>query len=57
MGTTKIWAVKDSLSRVVDYAENPDKTVIDDLQQVLLYAENNNKTIDTKEKTMYVTSS
>ena len=55
MGATKIWAVKDSLSRVVDYAENPDKTVIDDLQQVLLYAENNNKTIDTKEKTMYVT--
>ena len=55
MGTTKIWAVKDSLSRVVDYAENPDKTVIDDLQQVLLYAENNNKTIFTKEKTMYVT--
>ena len=27
MGTTKIWAIKDSLSRVLDYASNPKKTV------------------------------
>ena len=26
LATTKIWAVKDSLSRVVDYASNPEKT-------------------------------
>ena len=26
MATTKIWAIKDSLSRVLQYASNPDKT-------------------------------
>ena len=26
MATTKIWAIKDSISRVVKYAENPNKT-------------------------------
>jgi len=46
MATTKIWAVKDSLSRVVSYASNPEKTRFDDLKQVLLYAENNEKTVD-----------
>ena len=55
MATTKIWAVKDSLSRVVDYAKNPEKTIFADLKQVLLYAENEDKTIDENEKTMYVT--
>ena len=55
MATTKIWAVKDSLLRVVNYAANPEKTNFNDLKQVLLYAENNEKTVDEKEKTMYVT--
>ena len=56
MATTKIWAVKDSLSRVVSYAENPEKTIISDLKQVLKYAENDDKTIaDNGEKSMYVT--
>lgn len=55
MATTKIWAVKDSLSRVVNYAENPDKTIFADLKQVLKYAENDEKTIDENEKKMYVT--
>ncbi len=55
MATTKIWAVKDSLSRVVNYAANPEKTNFNDLKQVLLYAENNEKTVDKKEKTIYVT--
>lgn len=55
MATTKIWAVKDSLSRVVDYAINPEKTNFSDLKQVLLYAENKDKTIDKNEQTMYVT--
>ena len=27
MATTKIWAIKDSLSRVLNYAANPKKTV------------------------------
>ena len=28
MATTKIWAIKDSLSRVVNYAKNPEKNNI-----------------------------
>ena len=55
MATTKIWAIKDSLSRVVNYAENPEKTLFSDLKQVLMYAENREKTIDENEKVMYVT--
>ena len=55
MATTKIWAIKDSLSRVVNYAENPEKTIFSELKQVLKYAENDEKTIDKSEKTMYVT--
>lgn len=55
MATTKIWAIKDSLSRVVNYAENPEKTVFSNLKQVLKYAENDEKTIDKDEKMMYVT--
>ena len=39
MATTKIWAIKDSLSRVVNYAKNPEKTIFSDLKQVLKYAE------------------
>ena len=55
MATTKIWAIKDSLSRVVNYAKNPEKTLFSDLKQVLMYAENSEKTTDENEKTMYVT--
>lgn len=55
MATTKIWAIKDSLSRVVNYAKDPEKTKFSDLKQVLMYAENDEKTIDENEKTMYET--
>ena len=55
MATTKIWAIKDSISRVISYAKNPEKTTFSDLKQVLKYAENDEKTIDKNEKTMYVT--
>ncbi len=49
MAVTKIWNVKDSLRRIVDYAMNPEKTANDrilqhDLTQVLHYAENADKT-------------
>ncbi len=49
MAVTKIWNIKDSIVRVVDYAMNPEKTVNDtvlqhDLTQVLDYAENADKT-------------
>ena len=38
MAVTKIWAIHDSVSRVVDYSTNPSKTKLSDLEQVLLYA-------------------
>ena len=44
MAVTKIWAIKDSLQRVLDYAANPDKTEYDALAQALHYAENDAKT-------------
>ena len=52
MAVTKIWPVKDSLARVVDYAQNPDKTIYSDLQQVLHYAVNEEKTVEGEERTM-----
>ena len=55
VATTKIWAIKDSISRVISYAKNPEKTVFADLKQVLKYAENDEKTIEKKKKNMYVT--
>ena len=33
LATTKIWPVRDSLRRVVDYAANPDKTQYGGLAQ------------------------
>ena len=53
MAVTKIWAIKDSLSRVVDYAANPNKTIYSDLKNVIHYAENGEKTIS--EEACYVT--
>ena len=44
MAVTKIWAIKDSLQRVLDYAANPDQTEYDALAQTLHYAENDAKT-------------
>lgn len=44
MATTKIWPIRDSLKRVLDYAENPDKTGYLSLRQVLEYAEDADKT-------------
>ena len=55
MAVTKIWPVKDSLARVVDYAQNPDKTIYSDLQNVLHYAANGEKTIEGEEQAMFAT--
>ena len=55
MGTTKIWAIKDSLSRVLDYAANPHKTIYSDLRNVLHYAGDEAKT-GGAEKACFVTS-
>ena len=55
MAVTKIWPIKDSIQRVVEYAKNAEKTEYADIQAVLHYAENGEKTITGPEKTMYVT--
>ena len=44
MATTKIWAVKDSIGRVIDYASNPEKTELDDLAKAIHYAADGQKT-------------
>ena len=55
MAVTKIWAIHDSVDRVVDYCANPDKTKLTDLEQVLLYAANKTKTLDEGEQSYAVT--
>lgn len=55
MATTKIWPVKGSLKRLVDYATNPEKTTKDDLAVVIEYAMNGDKTTGENEKACYVT--
>lgn len=55
MATTKIWPVKGTLKRLVDYASNPEKTTEDDLEAVIMYAMNGEKTAGTNEKACYVT--
>ena len=55
MAVTKIWAIHDSVSRVVDYSTNPSKTKLSDLEQVLLYAADKEKTLDEGEQQYAVT--
>ena len=51
MAVTNMWAVKGSVSSVVDYIENPEKTTPRDMQQVMSYITDEDKT----EQMMYVT--
>ncbi len=55
MAVTKIWPVKDSLARVVDYAQNPEKTICSNLRNVLHYVANEKKTVEGEERAMFVT--
>ena len=55
MATTKIWAIKGNISKVLDYASNPDKTTLESLEQVLKYATNEEKTQNNKEQKILVT--
>ncbi|MCR5636151.1 MAG: relaxase/mobilization nuclease domain-containing protein [Clostridiales bacterium] len=55
MAVTKIWQVKDSLFRVIDYCNNPEKTKPSDLQQVISYATNEEKTDSADEQFHAVT--
>ena len=57
MASTGFWPVKSRLKDVIDYAENPDKTIDkrfmdDDLWAALSYAENDRKT----DQRMYVSA-
>ncbi len=54
MATTKIWTVKDSVKRLLDYATNPEKTTESDLESVIEYAMNGDKIASMDEKTCYV---
>ena len=56
MATTKLWPVYDSLRRVLDYANNPEKTEYSSLRDVIHYAENGEKTMLTGEETVYLTT-
>lgn len=61
MAVTKIWTVSDSITRILGYVSNPDKTEYDDLRATLHYAGDDAKTekakfvsgINTTEKTAY----
>ena len=55
MAVTKIWAIKDHISRVLDYAANPEKTKMTDLEQAILYATNEEKTTNNEEELFAVT--
>lgn len=55
MAVTKIWAVTDSISRVLSYAANPGKTIYNDICKALHYASDERKTVAGEEKAMYVT--
>ena len=55
MAVTKTWAITDSVSRVLSYAANPDKTIYSDICKVLHYASDERKTVIGEEKAMYVT--
>ena len=53
MATTGFWPVRDKLKKVLDYADNPDKTtekkyLDDDLYTALQYTENDDKTDEKK---------
>lgn len=55
MAVTKIWAITDSVSRVLSYAANPDKTIYNDIYKALHYASDEQKTVVVEEKAVYVT--
>ena len=54
MAVTKIWPVKDSIGRLIDYAKNPDKTAFENLETVMAYAKNEDKVIFEEGETCYL---
>ncbi len=56
MATTKIWAIKDSVKRVIEYARNPDKTEMNDLARELHYIADDRKTEWVEDEKVYLVS-
>ena len=56
MATTKIWAIKDSVKRVIEYARNPEKTEYNDLARELHYIADDNKTEWVEDEKVYLVS-
>ena len=56
MATTKIWAIKDSLLRVLNYAANPEKTEYTSLKNSLHYLMDEEKTALPEEKAFAVSA-
>ena len=54
MATTSLWKVSGSLKKVLDYAENPDKT---SLKNVIEYASDKEKTDDELLRIMVIRAS
>lgn len=52
MAVTSIWAIKRSLSEVVNYVKNPDKTTGDALTDVIGYAVDSEKTVGIDDETI-----
>lgn len=50
MAVTSIWAIKRSLSEVISYVNNPDKTTGDALTDVISYAVYSEKTVETDDE-------
>ena len=55
MAVTKIWTVTDSISRVIDYCNNPEKTKFTDLEHVVKYASDEEKVMSEGERFYAVT--
>lgn len=56
MATTKMWPIKDSVARVIAYADNPQKTAAG-LSTALHYATDEAKTeAPTEEKRLFITA-
>lgn len=57
MATTSIWAIKDSINRLIEYARNPDKTELKGLAQAIHYAADGKKTEWFEDEKFYLVSS
>ena len=55
MAVTKIWSVKDSISRLLNYCSDPEKTKRSDLEALLKYASDGEKVFAENEKLHAVT--